>query len=288
MQKINQSSISEKKFIAADLKKCTGCGTCEIICAIKRENQYNSRCSRIKILRMFRLVNLAMTCRLCDNAPCVIACPQKCLIQSEKTGTIIVDEDKCDCCGLCIEVCHHGAISLHPKEETVLICDLCDGEPQCIEWCPEEALSLVTQKELDNNILKATEEILLNESLGLSDSTNGKTKKIQNENQQLVTTEDGNSFIQNANQKKVIRKSLNLLFEAFSEINPVEILVYGMFVKKHLSSIVPTGSKEKIEKTLEWLEQAINLVEEYMLLHPKFFVSINDEHLGNFQKMGVD
>jgi len=288
MKKINQSSTSEKKFIAADLKKCTGCGTCEIICAIKRENQYNSRCSRIKILRMFRLVNLAMTCRLCDNAPCVIACPQKCLIQSEKTGTIIVDEDKCDCCGLCIEVCHHGAISLHPKEETVLICDLCDGEPQCVEWCPEEALSLVTQKELDNNILKATEEILLNESLGLSDSTNGKTKKIQNENQQLVKTEDCNSFIQNANQKKAIRKSLNLLFEAFSEINPVEILVYGMFVKKHLSTIVPTGSKEKIEKTLEWLEQAINLVEEYMLTHPKYFVSINDEHLGNFQKMGVD
>jgi len=290
MQQLKESSISEKKFIAADLKKCTGCGTCELVCAIKRENQYNSRCSRIKILRMFRLVNLAMTCRLCDNAPCVIACPQKCLVQSEKTGTIIVDENKCDCCGLCMEVCPHGAISLHPKEETVLICDLCkdEGQPQCIEWCPEEALSLVTQKELDKNILKATEEILLTDRLGLSGSTVFKTKKIQNENQQLIKTEEGKSFIPKSNQEKAIRKSLNLLFEAFSEINPVEILVYGMFVKKHLSTIVPTGSKEKIGKTLEWLEKAISLVEEYVLTHPKILVSTNDECLEIFQKIGVD
>ena len=291
MQQLNQSSISEKKFIAADLGKCTGCGICEIICAIKRENQYNSRCSRIKILRMYRLVNLAMTCRLCDNAPCVIACPQKCLVQSEKTGVIIVDENKCDCCGLCMEVCPHGAISLHPEKETVLICDLCEDDPQCIEWCPEEALSLVTQKELDKNILKATEKILIKETWGLSEATVCKTKKLQSDNQQLVKTEkrtekEVNSFIQQTKQKKAIRKTLNLLFDAFSETNPIEILVYGMFVKKHLSTIVPAGSKEKIEKTLEWLEDAIRLVEEYMLTHPDILVSMHDERLESLKKIG--
>ena len=53
---------------------------------------------------------------------------------------------------------------------------------------------------------------------------------------------------------------MNLLLEAFSEPNPIEILVYGMFVKKNLGSIVPK-SKEKIEKTLELLNDAIELVE---------------------------
>ena len=288
MEQLKQSSSLEKKFIAADLKKCTGCGTCELMCAIKRENQYNPSCSRIKILRMYNLVNLAMTCRFCDNAPCVIACPQKCLIQSEKTGTIIVDEDKCDCCGFCVEVCPHGAISLHPKKETILICDLCDGEPQCIEWCPEEALSLVTQKELDNKIFKAIEKILIKETLGLSTPPLSNKKKIQNENQQLTKTEV-NTSTQQTNQKKAIRKSLALLFEAFSEINPTEILVYGMFVKKHLSTMVPTGNKEKkIEKTLGWLEQAISLVEDYMLTHQNILVSINDKTQENFKKMEVD
>jgi len=291
MQQWNQSLISDKKFIAADLEKCTGCGTCELVCAIKRENQYNSRCSRIKILRMYRLVNLAMTCRLCDNAPCVIACPQKCLVQSEKTRVIIVDEDKCDCCGFCMEVCPHGAISLHPEKETVLICDQCEGDPKCIEWCPEDALSLVTQKELDTNILKATKKILVKETLGLSDDTASKTSKLQIDNKHLIRTENQtekniNDFIQQDKPKKAIRKSLNLLIDAFSETSPIEILVYGMFVKKHLSTIVPSGSNEKIEKTLEWLEEAIRLVEEYMLDHPEILVSMTDNRLESLRKIG--
>ena len=286
MEKIeqkNQPSNPERKFIAADLEKCSGCGTCELICAIKRENQYNSRCSRIKILRNYRLVNLAMTCRLCDDAPCVIACPQKCLVQSEKTGAILVDDNECDCCGLCMEVCPYGAISLHPEKETVLICDLCEGEPQCIEWCPEEALGLVTQKELDENILRATEKILLEKTLGLSKDEPNKTnkKKLRNKAEKI-----DNYLIQKAKQKKSIMKSMNLLFDAFSETNPIEILVYGMFVKKRLSTMVPTGSKDKIEITLEWLEEAIRLIEEYMLSNPEILVSMNNRNLGNFEKIG--
>jgi carbon-monoxide dehydrogenase iron sulfur subunit len=288
--KSNQSSISEKKFISADPEKCTGCGVCEIICAIKRENQYNSSYSRIKILRMYRLINLAMTCRLCDNAPCVIACPQKCLVQSEKTGTIIVDEHKCDCCGVCIQVCPHGAISLHPEKDTVLICDLCDGEPQCIEWCPEEALSLVTQKELNKNILKAIEKMIIKETWGLSEATVPKTKKQQSDNQQQPvkkqnqTEKEAVTFFQQTKQKKAIIKSLNLLFDTFSETNPIEILVYGMFVKKHLATIVPARRKEKIEKTLEWLNEAVGLVEEYKLTTPDNSASRNNGLLRSSKK----
>jgi Fe-S-cluster-containing hydrogenase component 2 len=35
---------------------------------------------------------------------------------------------------------------LHPETKVVYVCDLCKdkGEPQCIKWCPEEALTLVT------------------------------------------------------------------------------------------------------------------------------------------------
>ena len=33
-----------------------------------------------------------------------------------------------------------------PQEKTVYVCDLCkeQGEPQCVKWCPEEALTVVT------------------------------------------------------------------------------------------------------------------------------------------------
>ena len=242
MQTLETSEITEKSFISADLQKCTGCGTCELICAIKRENVYSPRYSRIKILRLFRLVNLAVVCRQCKDAPCVVSCPQDCLVQSENSGVILVDESKCDCCGWCMEACPYGAITVNPETETVMICDLCDGNPQCVEWCPEEALGFVTQEEFNENIREATADKLITENLRFAES------------------ESNGSVPEKDEKHENVEQSLNLLLEAFSEPNPIEILVYGMFVKKNLGSIVPK-SKEKIKKTLELLNDAIELVE---------------------------
>jgi len=90
---------------------------------------------------------MAVTCRLCEDPACVAACPRDALTQSEETGAIIIDKDKCNGCGWCIEACDYGAMMLHPETKIIHVCDLCkekpDG-PQCIKWCPEEALTLVT------------------------------------------------------------------------------------------------------------------------------------------------
>jgi hypothetical protein len=56
------------------------------------------------------------------------------------------------------------------------------------------------------------------------------------------------------------KQILDLLVEALSESDPREILIYGMYVKKHLTPIVPAMHKEKIEKTLEWLSAAIEQI----------------------------
>jgi carbon-monoxide dehydrogenase iron sulfur subunit len=259
MQTLRQSTETERKFVAADLEKCTGCGVCELICALKRENVYNPRCSRIKILRLYRLINMAVVCRLCKNTPCIIACPKDCLTQSEKTGVIRVDEEKCDCCGWCMEACPYGAITLNPEKETVMICDLCDGEPQCVEWCPEGALDLVTQKEFDKNLRKTTVNKLIKENLRISETAHDLSYS--------KTEEAEASGLHQLNEKDKMGKSLNLLLEAFSEPNPIEILIYGMFVKKNLASLVPK-SRTKIEKTLRWLEETIKLAEKNALTQP--------------------
>jgi len=253
MQVLKQSSETERKFVAADLEKCTGCGVCELICALKRENVYNPRCSRIKILRLYRLINMAVACRQCEDTPCVIACPQDCLTQSE-TGIIRVDEEKCDCCGWCMEACPYGAIALNPEKETVMVCDLCDGQPQCVEWCPEGALDLVTQKEFDKNLRKTTVNKLIKENLRLSEPAN-------NLSYSEIDEAEKTSVLQQLDVKDKMEKSLKLLLEAFSEPNPIEILIYGMFVKKNLDSFVPK-SRAKIEKTLKWLDEAIKFAEK--------------------------
>jgi Fe-S-cluster-containing hydrogenase component 2 len=90
-----------------------------------------------------------LTCRFCEDAPCVRACSRNALTQSEE-GFILVDETKCDRCGWCIQACPYGGISLHPDKTSVLVCDLCKNNtegPQCVQFCPEEALELVENNE---------------------------------------------------------------------------------------------------------------------------------------------
>jgi Fe-S-cluster-containing hydrogenase component 2 len=140
------SRPQDRKFVSADPDKCIGCVVCEYACSMVNEKTYNPTKSRIRAMRIGPLENMAVTCRLCEDPACIAACPRDAISQSEETGTIIVDKDKCNGCGWCIEACDYGAIMLHPDDKVVYVCDLCKekGEPQCIKWCPEEALDLVT------------------------------------------------------------------------------------------------------------------------------------------------
>lgn len=89
-------------------------------------------------------IDVALACRFCEDAPCVAACPRDALEQSQETGIIIVDGEKCNGCGWCIEACEFGAITFHTSEKAVITCDLCDGKALCIEFCLRKALGLST------------------------------------------------------------------------------------------------------------------------------------------------
>jgi len=161
---VSKQVTNERKFVGTDFDKCTGCRVCELVCALEREKTFDPKLSRIRVLRLHELVNLPVTCRFCEDAICVRACPRGALTQSEETGVIMVDDAKCDLCGWCIESCKHGAIFLNQDKKTVMLCNLCDGTPQCVEWCPENALSLMTQKEFDQKARKATVNKLIPEA----------------------------------------------------------------------------------------------------------------------------
>jgi len=139
------SSIHTRKFVSADPDKCVGCCVCEYACSFEKEKAFNPVKSRIRVVRLAPVINMSVTCRLCEDAPCVTACPRDALTQSKETGVIMVDQDKCNGCGWCIEACDYGAIMLHPDKKVVFVCDLCEGTPKCVEWCPEEALDFVTK-----------------------------------------------------------------------------------------------------------------------------------------------
>jgi Fe-S-cluster-containing dehydrogenase component len=53
----------------------------------------------------------------------------------EETGAVLVSNEKCTACGLCIDACPGKVPYLHPDRKHVVICDLCGGDPQCATIC---------------------------------------------------------------------------------------------------------------------------------------------------------
>jgi len=143
------------QFIIVDPNLCSGCETCESICSFVHDGEFNPINTRIHRVRIEPILNIALACQKCDDAPCVRSCPEKALEQDKETGSIIVDDDKCNGCAFCIRACDFGVLSLHIQSQKALICDLCltmkeeyidqeRGEPYpaCIDVCPKEAISL--------------------------------------------------------------------------------------------------------------------------------------------------
>jgi len=138
-------STSKYEYIACDPEKCVGCQICEYVCSHNKTGEFNTFRSRIRTVREHKILMTAVACRTCEDAPCVIACPRDALTQDPDTGVIRVDAGRCDGCAWCIEACDFGAISINPRTKLAEICDLCEDEedgPQCVKWCPKEALEL--------------------------------------------------------------------------------------------------------------------------------------------------
>ena len=144
-----QSAKSEqRKFVSVDPSKCTGCGICEYSCTLEKgEAIWNPIRSRIRVVRMTPLFNFALACHACKDAKCVKACPEKAISQAENTGLLIINDKKCKGCDWCVQACEHGGITIHSDTEKAKACELCQGEPKCVESCPEEALELVDSDE---------------------------------------------------------------------------------------------------------------------------------------------
>jgi ferredoxin len=64
----------------------------------------------------------------------------KVLKRGRRNSVIVVDEDKCIGCGLCVKICHEHCITL-VDEIAHVDHDLCSTCTQCIAMCPQQALS---------------------------------------------------------------------------------------------------------------------------------------------------
>jgi len=168
-------------FVFANPKLCIGCDTCLAACAEVHKAVGLQPQPRLSISRSGQ-VSTPMTCRHCENAPCITVCSVNAITMGD--NSVVLDEAICNGCKLCADVCPFGIITLsdvsakpatnHQDQiegtceggdfvpnslvssgvvvDTVAVkCDLCDfskNGPECVRVCPTDALFLIDAKSL--------------------------------------------------------------------------------------------------------------------------------------------
>jgi carbon-monoxide dehydrogenase iron sulfur subunit len=144
--------------IIINLDKCTGCRTCELICSFTHNNSINPRKARIYIYKNERNgIDTPIICLHCDEPQCAEACPNDAIVINPSLGIVEVNYENCARCGICADACINSAINIDPESKLPLICNLCYGNPKCVEWCPTDALifnptNKINKESLENAI----------------------------------------------------------------------------------------------------------------------------------------
>jgi Fe-S-cluster-containing dehydrogenase component len=81
----------------------------------------------------------------CEKPPCADVCPEG-AISKREDGIVLLDEDLCTGCQVCIPECPYGALVIDDGKDLVRKCSLCnhrvgqDLEPFCVICCETEAM----------------------------------------------------------------------------------------------------------------------------------------------------
>jgi len=120
---------------------CTGCRICELICSFVHTQTHNPGHARLRVtLAEDRRFNQVEVCIQCDNPACLRVCPRGAIRRDPLTQIVLLSAADCNGCGECIPACPIGMIILPPGAKHPVKCDHCDGDPQCVVFCPTAAI----------------------------------------------------------------------------------------------------------------------------------------------------
>lgn len=150
-------------FLLVDLKKCQGCSTCMMACALAHSGVASYTLARIQI-QQNSFVNwpddiYMAACRQCQDAPCVEVCPVRPVKANrprpEHGNVRMIDQELCIGCKSCVTRCpfRPGRVQWDFAIRKAQKCDLCVETPYlpeqggpggiqaCARVCPVDAIS---------------------------------------------------------------------------------------------------------------------------------------------------
>jgi len=122
-------------WVKRNYENCSGCRRCTIACSLHHEGKIWPEASRVRVFMLVPGIEIPHLCFQCEDYPCVESCPADALSINKKTGAVAVKVSNCTACGQCIEACPGKVPHLHPEGNYIVICDLCDGDPECVKAC---------------------------------------------------------------------------------------------------------------------------------------------------------
>ena len=129
------------KILMIHPDKCTGCNNCVLACSFHHEGVFRPSASRVHVYNWEReQISVPMMCQQCDNAPCINVCPTAAMHRNPESGVVEWDEAKCIRCRMCVQACPFGNAVYDSLTNKILKCDTCDGDPECVLACPNQAL----------------------------------------------------------------------------------------------------------------------------------------------------
>jgi len=93
-----------------DLRRCDGCKKCTDACQV--EHRLPANFEWIKVFQVAdkqgRKYFMPRPCFQCESAPCLRVCPVAATFRA-KDGVVLVDQDRCIGCRMCMAACPYGA-----------------------------------------------------------------------------------------------------------------------------------------------------------------------------------
>lgn len=132
-----------KTLMVVDPRMCTECKDCITAC---RKEHGVARAKKTSTVPVF--------CLHChpDKAPCRRICPTNAI--KEKDGTLIIDEEACILCKLCMVACPVGMVVVDDEKKSAQKCTLCMETdnilPACVEACKDNVLKIFSIEDLED------------------------------------------------------------------------------------------------------------------------------------------